>query len=196
MAVTPKILAFAGSARRDSFNKKLIRIAADGAREAGAEVTLIELEDYPLPLFNQDEEAAAGLPPNGRKLKDLFLSHHGLLIASPEYNSSITALLKNTIDWVSRPVEGEAPLACYTDKTAVLMSASPGALGGLRGLVHVRAILGNIGVVVLPATHSVSAAYQAFGPDGSLLDAKQQAQVRQLGAKLTEHLSRLLAAAS
>ena len=87
---TPKILAFAGSARRDSFNKKLVRIAADSAREAGAEVTLIELEDYSLPLFNQDEEAASGLPPNGRKLKDLFLSHHGLLIASPEYNSSIT----------------------------------------------------------------------------------------------------------
>jgi NAD(P)H-dependent FMN reductase len=190
-SATPRILALAGSARRDSFNKKLIRIAVSGAREAGAEVTLIELEDYPLPLFNQDEEAAAGLPPNGRKLKDLFLSHQGLLIASPEYNSSITPLLKNTLDWVSRPVAGEPPLACYIDKTAVLMSASPGALGGLRALVHVRAILGNIGVVVLPATISIPSAAQAFAADGSLADAKKQAQVSQLGAALAGHLGRL-----
>jgi NAD(P)H-dependent FMN reductase len=191
MATTPRILALAGSSRRDSFNKKLIRIAVGGAREAGADVTLIELEDYPLPLFNQDDEAASGLPANGRKLKDLFLSHQGLLIASPEYNSSITPLLKNTIDWVSRPVEGEPPLACFTDKTAVLMSASPGALGGLRGLVHVRAILGNIGVVVLPATISIPSAAQAFAADGSLADAKKQAQAGQLGAVLAGHLARL-----
>ena len=195
MATTPRILAFAGSARRDSFNKKMIRIAADAASEAGAEVTLIELEDYPLPLFNQDEEAADGLPSNGRKLKDLFLSHQGLLIASPEYNSSITPLLKNTFDWVSRPVEGEPQLSAYIDKTAVLMSASPGALGGLRGLVQVRAILGNIGVTVLPATLSISGASQAFAPDGSLADAKKQAQVRQLGAALAGHLARLHATA-
>jgi chromate reductase, NAD(P)H dehydrogenase (quinone) len=191
VGVTPKILAFAGSARQGSWNKQLVRIAADGAREAGADVTLVELEDYPLPLFNQDEETTHGLPPNGRKLKDLFLAHDGLLIASPEYNSSITALMKNTIDWVSRPVEGQSPLAEYKGKTAVIMSASPGNLGGLRGLVHLRAILGNIGVLVLPDTLSISAANQAFAEDGTLLDPKQQARVRKLGSALAEFLVKL-----
>ena len=191
MALTPKILAFAGSARRDSWNKKLVRIAAAGAKAAGAEVTLIELNDYPLPVFNQDLEAEHGLPPEGRKLKDLFISHQGLLISSPEYNSSITAVLKNTIDWVSRPAPNEPMLAGFTGKVALVMSASPGGLGGLRGLVHLRAILGNIGSVVLPGTISVSKAHEAFAEDGSLRDAKQQAKVEKLGADLAAHLFKL-----
>ncbi len=190
MSSKPRILAFAGSARKESFNKKTIRIAAEGARAAGADVTLIELEDYPLPLFNQDEEAAYGLPPNGRKLKDLFLAHDGLLLACPEYNSSLSPLWKNTIDWVSRPTESEPPSACFTNKTAVVMSASIGALGGMRGLVHVRAILGNIGVVVLPATLSIGNGSQAFATDGSLVDAKQHSQVQSLGATLATYLQR------
>ena len=109
MTTTPKILAFAGSARKESFNKKMVRIAAAGARAAGAEVTVMELEQFRLPLFDQDEEAEHGLPENGRKIKDLMLAHQGFLIAAPEYNSSITPLLKNTIDWASRPVPGEPP---------------------------------------------------------------------------------------
>ena len=133
--MTPRILAFAGSLRRESFNKKLVPIAAKGARDAGAEVTLIGLEDFPLPLFDQDLEARQGMPENGKKLKQLFIDHDGLLIASPEYNSSITAVLKNAIDWVSRPAPGEPSLVAFRSKVATLMSASPGALGGLRGLV-------------------------------------------------------------
>ena len=148
--MTPRILAFAGSLRRESFNKKLVPIAAKGARDAGAEVTLIDLADFPLPLFDQDLEARQGMPENGKKLKQLFIDHDGLLIASPEYNSSITAVLKNTIDWVSRPAPDEPSLVAFRSKVATLMSASPGALGGLRRLVHVRSILGNIGVIVLP----------------------------------------------
>src|SRR5262245_35742367 len=109
----PKILAFAGSTRTESYNKKLVRIAAAGARQAGAEVTLIDLRDLPLPLFDEDLESSEGLPPNARRLKDLFLAHHGLLISAPEYNSSISGVLKNAIDWVSRPVPGEAPLGCF-----------------------------------------------------------------------------------
>ena len=184
MAITPRILAFAGSTRTDSYNKRLVKIAAAGARTAGVEVTLIDLRDFPLPIFDGDLEARDGLPANGRKLKDLFLAHHGLLISAPEYNSSITAVLKNTIDWVSRPVAGEAPLACFDGKAACLMSASPGALGGLRGLVHVRAILGNIKVLVLPDQIAISKANEAFNPDGSLKDPKQQAAVEGLGAQL------------
>src|SRR6056297_1100854 len=102
MSTAPKILAFAGSARKESWNKKLIQVATDFAQTAGADVTLIDLADYELPLFNQDLEEK-GVPENALKLKELFLSHDGLLISAPEYNSSITPLLKNTIDWVSRP---------------------------------------------------------------------------------------------
>jgi len=186
--VAPRILAFAGSTRRESFNKKLIQHAVKGAREAGADVTLIDLKDVPLPLFDQDLEAEHGMPENGAKLKKLFVDHHGLLISAPEHNSSITAVLKNAIDWVSRPAPGEPSLVAFTGKVATLMSASPGALGGLRGLVHVRSILGNIGVIVLPQQIAVPKAHEAFQPDGSLADAKQQASIEALGKTLASFL--------
>jgi len=189
----PRILAFAGSTRRESFNKKLVPIAAKGAREAGAEVTLIDLKDFPLPLFDQDLEAEQGMPENGRKLKKLFIDHDGLLIASPEYNSSFPAVLKNAIDWVSRPAPGEPSLAAFRGKVATLMSASPGALGGLRGLVHVRSILGNIGVIVLPDQITVADAHEAFNPDGTLNDPKRQAGIEGLGRTLAEFLAKLKA---
>ena len=186
MTDTPRILAFAGSLRTDSFNKKLVQIAAAGARKAGAEVTYIDLKDYPLPIFDQDLEAREGLPANGRKLKDLFLSHQGLLIASPEYNSSVTAVLKNTIDWVSRPAAGESPLQCFDGKVCGLMSASPGALGGLRGLVHIRAILGNIKVLVIHEQIAVPGAAEAFAADGTLKDGAKQTGVEAIGRRVAE----------
>jgi chromate reductase, NAD(P)H dehydrogenase (quinone) len=185
----PRILALAGSLRKDSYNKKLVQIAVRGARQAGAEVTYIDLKDFPLPIFDEDLEKAEGLPDNARKLKKLFLDHAGLLLSAPEYNSSITAVLKNTIDWVSRPVQGEAPLAGFVGKVAVLMSASPGGLGGLRSLVHVRAILGNIQVIVLPDQIGVSRAFEAFAEDGSLKDPKLQAGIEGLGKTLADFLN-------
>jgi len=191
---TPRILAFGGSLRRDSFNHKLAAVAAAGAREAGAEVTLIALRDFPLPVFDQDLEDAEGMPAAAKALKQLFREHDGLLIAAPEYNSSLTAALKNALDWVSRAeTDDEPPLAAFTGKTAALCGASPGALGGLRGLVHVRAILGNIGVTVLPDQVAVSKAHEAFAADGTLSDAKQAARVNNLGAQLARHLTKLLA---
>src|ERR1700733_11604898 len=99
----PKILVFAGSLRAGSYNKKLAKIAAKGAEEAGAEVTYIDLKDYPLPVYDQEIEDSQGLPQNALKLKELFMNHNGFIIASPEYNSSIPGALKNVIDWVSRP---------------------------------------------------------------------------------------------
>jgi NAD(P)H-dependent FMN reductase len=186
-----RILAFAGSTRRESFNKKLVPIAAKGARDAGAEVTMIDLRDFSLPVFDQDLEAEQGMPENGKKLKQLFIDHDGLLIASPEYNSSITAVLKNAIDWASRPAPGEAPLVAFRGKVATLMSASPGALGGLRALVHVRSILGNIGVIVLPEQIAVPKANEAFKPDGSLVDPKQQVAIERLGNTLASFLQKL-----
>jgi NAD(P)H-dependent FMN reductase len=187
----PRILAFAGSTRRESFNKKLVPIAAKGARDAGADVTRIDLKDFPLPLFDQDLEAEQGMPENGKKLKQLFIDHDGLLLACPEYNSSITAVLKNAIDWVSRPAPGEPPLVAFRGKVATLMSASPGALGGLRGLVHVRSILGNLGVIVLPDQVAVARAHEAFQPDGSLVDPKQEAAIEGLGNTLVSFLVKL-----
>jgi chromate reductase, NAD(P)H dehydrogenase (quinone) len=191
MASTPKILAFAGSTRADSYNKKLVKIAATGATVAGAEVTYVDLRDLPLPLFDEDLEAQSGLPANARTLKDLLISHQGLLIASPEYNSSLTAVLKNAIDWASRPFPNEAPLAAFTGKVAAIMSASPGALGGLRGLVHLRDILGNIKVLVLPEQVAVPKAYEAFNTDGSLKDLKQQQSIEKLGENLAKILLKL-----
>lgn len=193
MSAAPRILAFAGSLRRDSFNKKLVRIAAAGARAAGAEVTLIDLKDFPLPLFDQDLEASQGMPEPGVRLKQLLISHDGFLIASPEYNSSITAVLKNAIDWTSRAATNEPSLVAFRGKTAALMSASPGALGGLRGLVHLRAILGNIGVLVLPDQIAVSKANEAFEADGRLKDPKLQSGIEGLGRNLATLLKKLKA---
>jgi chromate reductase len=189
----PRILALAGSLRKESFNKKLAAITVSGARKAGAEVAFINLEDLPLPLFDQDLESEQGMPENGARLKKLFIDHDGLLIACPEYNSSITAVLKNAIDWVSRPAPGEPSLVAFRGKVATLMSASPGALGGLRALVHVRSILGNIGVIVLPDQIAVPNAHEAFNADGSLKDPKQQADVEGLGQTLASFLTKLQA---
>ena len=188
MANRPRILAFAGSARRDSFNKRLVVVAAAAAEAAGAEVTRLDMKEHPLPLYDGDLEAAEGLPSGAVALKKLFVEHEGLLIAAPEYNSSITPLLKNTIDWVSRPSEGEPPLVAFRGKWAALMSASPGRLGGLRGLVHVRSILGNIGVHVLPDQVAVSGAGDAFDEHGQLKDERQRRSIEQLGTKLAEML--------
>ena len=191
MLTKPKILAFAGSTRTDSYNKKLVKIASTGATEAGADVTVIDLRDFPMPIYDGDLEQKDGLPFNARKLKDLMLAHQGFLISSPEYNSSISAVFKNTIDWTSRQSEGEIPLACFKNKIAGIMSASPGGLGGLRGLVHVKSILGNIGVIVLPDQIAIAKAHEAFNEDGTLKDKKQEDQVKKIGANVAKILLKL-----
>jgi len=187
----PRILAFSGSLRADSFNQKIAAIAATGAVEAGADVTLVSLRDYPMPLFDQDLEAASGPPEAARKLKELFLSHDGLIIASPEYNSSLTAALKNAIDWVSRAsTPGEAPLAAFRGKSAAILAASPGGYGGSRGLVPLRSLLENIGVTVLPDQITIPSAHEAFTPEDQLADAARNSAVKELGAKLSQHLAK------
>lgn len=145
-----KIFALSGSARKQSYNQRLVRIAATGAKIAGAEVTEINLADFPMPIFNQDLEAEQGMPEAAGAIKKLMIGHDGMLIASQEYNSAYSALLKNAIDWASRKeVESEPPLQAFRGKVVTLMSASPGALGGLRGLVVLRMLLGNLGMIVL-----------------------------------------------
>ena len=185
MSDTLRILAFAGSTHRESVNKKVVRVAAAGAREAGADVTEIDLRDYRLPVFDQDDELEQGKPENAKALKQLMIDHHAFLIAAPEYNSSVTGVLKNSIDWVSRPDEGEAaPLVAFRGKVVTLMSASPGAFGGLRGLVHLRSILGNLGCIVLPDQAAVPKAHEAFTDDGTLVDDAQHQRILGLGRTL------------
>lgn len=181
-----RLVAFAGSLRKESWNKHLVRIAADGARAAGAEVTLLDLADFPMPLFDEDLEREQGAPATAQRWKAALKACDGMLIASPEYNSSVTAALKNAIDWASRPAPGEGSLAAFAGKTAVLMATSPGALGGLRGLVHLRSILGNIQMLVLPEQRAIPKAHEAFAANGSLKDAKLADEIRGLGRRLAE----------
>lgn len=180
-----RIVSFAGSLRVGSFNKKLAHIAAIGAREAGADVVEIDLRDFPLPLFDEDVEREQGTPANVKRLKEIMIPAAGLIIACPEYNSSVTAALKNAIDWVSRPAPGEGRLAAFNGKVGAIMSASPGALGGLRGLVTVRSVLSSIGVLVLPDQVAVPKAHEAFDEAGNLRDSAVHQAVKALGAKCT-----------
>ena len=192
-----RILAFAGSARRDSLNKKLARAAAQFAREAGAEATFVDLDDYPIPLYHGDLESASGMPENAAKLRGLFLAHDALLIASPENNSSVTALLKNTIDWLSRDVgdgKGAASeLAPWRGKVAGLMAASPGGFGGIRALPHLRQILAALGVTVLGTQVAVPKAHEAFAADGSIADERVAKSVRALAAAVADAARRMKA---
>ncbi len=187
----PKVLAFSGSARKASFNQRLVKHAARAAEDAGAEVTVINLVDFPMPIMNQDLEAEQGQPEHGTRLKKLFIEHDAILLAAPEHNSSITALLKNAIDWVSRRVGDEAPLVAFKGKPVAIMSASPGRLGGLRGLVHVRSILSNLGMLVLPNQHAVSSAGSAFDDDGELANDADQKRVREIASRLVEITKKL-----
>lgn len=186
----PKILAFAGSIRTGSFNQRLLEAAVDLLRQHEVEVTLVDLAEYDMPLLNQNDEAAHGLPPNARRLQDLLVEHDGLLLACPEYNSSITPLLKNTIDWISRPSGDRASTVGFRGKPVALLAASGGVLGGLRGLRHVREILGNIGMIVLPGQLALGKAHEAFTPEGALADAGQTKALEGVVKPLATYLLR------
>lgn len=179
-----RVLAFSGSARQGSYNQRLVEFAAGLARNEGADTRVINLRDFPMPLMNQDLEREHGLPDEALRFKDLLKHHDALLIASPEYNSSITPLLKNAIDWASRRVGDEPPLVAYKGKITGLISASPGRLGGMRSLAHVRSIMSNLGTFVIPAQASVSGAGDAFDDDGRLSREGDAERVRQVVAEL------------
>ena len=159
-----------------------------GAEANGVACTVVELRDYPLPIYDADGEARDGLPENAAKLRELFASHQGLLIASPEYNSSIAPLLKNTVDWVSRSPAGSADLAGFQGRLAAILAASPGPLGGLRGLAVLRSLLGNIGVTVLANQVTLRQAASAFDDAGELVEPRYRERVEALGGELAEWL--------
>jgi chromate reductase, NAD(P)H dehydrogenase (quinone) len=192
--MVPRILAFAGSTRTKSHNKKLIALAAAAAEAAGAQVTLIDLRDFPMPFYDGDLEAQLGLPERARALKEMMVNHDGFLLSCPEYNASVSAVFKNAIDWVSRPQAGESSAVAFKGKWAALLSASPGNLGGLRGLLAVRQILNTLGVLVLPTQLAVARANDAFAEDGSLKDAGHQGALTAIAAELVRYLRATTAA--
>jgi NAD(P)H-dependent FMN reductase len=191
MATRPKILVFAGSAREGSLNKKLARIAAGCVREAGGEATFVDLRDYPIPLYDFDLEEREGMPAFAVKLRELFLSHQGLLIASPENNSSVTALLKNTIDWLSRDYQGHSGFEPYRGKVAAIMGASPGGFGAISSLGSLRPILARLMVQVIPEQVTLSQAGQAFKEDGSFVEERNLKAVAAVARRLVEMTSKL-----
>ncbi len=165
-----KLLVFAGSTRQHSFNRQLAAIAAALARDAGAEVSHLELADFDIPLYNADFEAR-GTPHDVIRLKRLMFEHPAWIICSPEYNGSYTALLKNTIDWASSPVKDDPEWSSGTKpfrgKVVGLLSASPGAYGGLRSLSHLNPLLLNLQCWIAPQQFALANARQVFGPDGA-----------------------------
>ena len=166
-----KLLVFAGSTRKASFNRQLAGVAADLARASGAGVTLLELADLQIPMYNADLEAE-GTPDDVMRLKQLMFEHPAWVICSPEYNGSITALLKNTIDWVSSPVKTDPVwkdgARAFRGKVVGMLSASPGALGGLRSQSHLAPLLFNLQCWVAPTAFALGRAAEAFDADGHL----------------------------
>ena len=183
MSDSVRIVVFAGSVRTGSYNRKLAAATAAMLGEQGAEAILVDLAKYPAPLYDGDLEAASGLPETVVALKRMFQESAGFIAASPEYNGSISPLMKNTIDWMSRRGEDAAPMLPFRGKVAGLLSASPGRLGGLRGLVELRRVLSGIGVLVVPNQYSVHSAGEAFDDDGTLaVDAHRRGVTRVLEA--------------
>jgi chromate reductase, NAD(P)H dehydrogenase (quinone) len=190
----PQVLVLAGSIRTGSFNARLAALAAKEIARAEAEVTRISLLDFPLPLYDGDHESRAGAPENAIKLKRMFCAHQGVFIASPEYNASLTPLLKNTIDWISRVRENkEPPLSAYRNRVFALGAASNGTYGGMRSIMALRHVLElGCGALVIPEQIAVREASHAFDENDELRDERSAALLRTLARRLVE-LARQLA---
>jgi len=176
-----KLLVFAGSTRQKSFNRQLATTTAAFARTAGAEVTHIELGDFDVPMYNADLEAK-GTPGDVMRLKQLTWEHPAWIICAPEYNASYPALLKNTLDWISSPVKADPAwqdgFKSSRGKVVGMLSASPGALGGLRSQSHLAPLLINLMCWVAPTSFALGRAGDAFDPDGNLVSEAAQKGVR------------------
>jgi NAD(P)H-dependent FMN reductase len=184
----PKILVFAGSTRTASFNARLAALAAKELALTGADVTRISLQDYPLPIYNADDETASGAPANARNLKHLMMEHHGVFIASPEYNASVTPLLKNTIDWISRVRDrGEPPLAVFKNRAFALGGASDSPYGAVRSLMALRQVLElGCGALVLPEQITVFRASEAFDEMDNLKEERAAASLKRVVQRLAD----------
>lgn len=187
MATQPRILAFAGSARRESLNRKFLALAVGAAREAGGDVTVLDLNDFALPLYDGDLEDAQGLPAGAARLIGLVAGHHGLLVASPEYNSMITPLLKNAVDWCSRADDNP-----FEGKVAAVISASPGMHGGVRSLQMAQQLFLKLGCHVVPGQCILPHADRAFDAGGRPTDPRTLKSVQALASKLVLEAARLM----
>jgi chromate reductase len=182
-----RLLFFAGSTRAGSYNKKLARLGQKIAQANGIEAVFVDLSDYPMPIYNGDLEAKDGPPQKAAEFKALLGEYQGVFIASPEYNSSVTALLKNTLDWVTRVrAKGESGLEVFRSRVFAISGASPGYYGTMRSLIHLRQILMvGMGAVVIPQQVAVPKASEAFEEDGSLKDEAMQEALK----NVIEHLA-------
>ncbi len=156
----PNVLVFAGSLRADSYNKKLAKTAAETAGKMGAHVTLVDLKDYSMPFYDADLESSQGMPKNAKRLRDLMLASDAVLIATPEYNHSIPAVLKNTLDWASRSEKGGGSRDAFKGKKFGIMSAAAGSSGGDSALSHLRQIIEDCGGEVVSMKLRVPRAYE------------------------------------
>lgn len=189
MARQTKILAFAGSLREKSYNKRVLKVAIEGAKQAGAEVTYIDLKDYPMPIYNSDLQDTQGFPPIAAALQRLLLEHDGLMIASPEYNASLPAALKNVIDWTSRANGNLKTGDCYKGKVAAIMTASPGAFGGIRCLGHLRDVLTILLVNTLPSEIAIAKVGGIFdGDTNEITNDSVRAILEDLGKSVVDML--------
>jgi chromate reductase len=179
------IAVIAGSVREGSYNRALAELAAVSLEAQGARVTRIDLGAFDLPLYSAAIEAGA-FPPDALRLKTLFAEQDALLFVSPEYNGSLPPLLKNAIDWASRPTgdEGLVALTAYRGKAAAIMSASISPFGGLRGLMHLRQILSTVQMLVIPEQVVVPNAHAAFAEDGGLKEPLPASLVEMTAARL------------
>jgi NAD(P)H-dependent FMN reductase len=193
MNTNVKILAFAGSTRSGSMNQQLLEAARQQAEAAGVAMTVLNLKDLAIPLYDGDLESAGGFPAGVLELKRQVAAHDAVLIASPEYNASVTAVLKNAIDWIPRPTDANTPQE-MKGKVVGMLSASPGGLGGIRGLIHLRSICQNVAAIVIPTQFALGGGHQAFAEDGSLKDESARAAVDGVLDQLT-HVAGALKAA-
>jgi chromate reductase, NAD(P)H dehydrogenase (quinone) len=191
MTRSPKILAFAGSLREHALSKRVLKVAIKGAEKAGADVTYVDLRDFPMPIYNLDDHETNGFDENALAFQGLLVQHDGFLIASPEYNGSLPAALKNVIDWASRPSDNFPRSAVFSGKFAAMMSSSPGSFGGVRSLTHLRGVLTSISVNVLPQEIAVPFAEEKFvGDDEEMIDEAMKARLEELSALLVEMLKK------
>lgn len=180
MIANSNVLVFSGRTRTESVNKKLAQEAATVARELGARVSVIDLKDYPIPFYDGDLEANEGMPENAKKLRNLMINSQAIIIVSPEYNGTLSAVLKNTIDWASRSEEGGSSRAAFAGKKFAIMSASPGKGGGARGLTHLRTIIENIGGKVVGKQVALPNAYEPKAFENSSLKEILREEIGQI----------------
>lgn len=188
-----KIIFIAGSLREKSFNKMLAQAACNMAsKHAGIDAKYVDISEYEMPVYNGDIEDKSGLPDSAKKLKLIFADSDGIFISTPEYNSSYSSVLKNTIDWISRKEsDEEAPLVAFRGKAALITSTSPGGMGGIRALVPLRLLLSNIGVNVMGDQLAIPFAHTVFDPEsGDIIDDAKAQELKTLVDSFVEHVKR------